>query len=109
LLGWPPLEDHLTFLPQWAADWPGAGLREAIREWRAANDHLRDLEGREAGRADNPPIAPLAPHLEPLRAQMRDQPGFRRLLDLIPADVGVVGLDRLVVFQKHINREPQAS
>ncbi len=103
LIGRPPLEEYLGFLTIQAAEGQKADTRILADEWRAANNHISELEVREAGWADYPQIAPLPPALEPLRTQVLADQMFQRSFSLVPSNIGVVELDRLVVFQKSIN------
>jgi hypothetical protein len=72
-------------------------------EWRAANDHVRELEGREAGVADAPTIAALPPELTALASRVQADPMLQRSFGIVSTSLGMVELERLVVFQKHIN------
>jgi hypothetical protein len=72
-------------------------------EWRAANDRVRELETTEAGIADNPAIEPLPPELEELAAAVLADSTFRQAFRLLPTQLRMVELDRLLVHQKHIN------
>jgi len=103
LIGRPPLGEYLGFLTVQAVDGQKADLRALADEWRSANDHIRELEEQEAGWADRPVIGTLPPHLEDLRTRVLADPIFQRSFAIVPSDIGIVELDRLVVFQKHIN------
>ena len=73
-------------------------------EWRAAAAIVRDLERKEAGRADHPPILPFpVKGHERLLAEFLDNPLVRHGFNLVPSEVAFVELDRLVVSQKHID------
>jgi hypothetical protein len=61
------------------------------------------VERSEAGIADDVTIGELAPELMPLRERVLADPLVQLSFALTPIDVGMVELDRLVVFQKHIN------
>ena len=104
LIGRPPLKRWLNFVADLAV---GEGSKVNTRgladEWRAANAHIRELEKLEAGWADKPEIIPLPPHLEPLVEQVSKNPLFHRAARIVPADIAMVELDRLVVYQKHID------
>ena len=70
-----------------------------------AEDVARIVDRLELGQ---PPVEArhaLGHHLEPLRKQLYADPLFYHAFDAVPADVGVIELDRLVVFQKHVNLE----
>lgn len=72
-------------------------------EWRAANDHLKKLEVTEAGFADDPRITEISKSQHGLIKEVLDDPIFRRSFQLVPTDIAIVELDRLVIFQKFIN------
>jgi len=102
LAGRPPLRDYHHFMTEWARH-SKTDLRRLTAEWRAAAARVEGLETQEAGIADDPVIAPLADHLEPLRAEVLNDPLFQQAFGTVPADIAVVELDRLVVYQKHVN------
>lgn len=103
LVGRPPLSEFLGFVTALAAEGQAVELGALANEWRAANDHIRNLETREEGWADSPPIEPLPTEQESLRQLVLSDPVFQRSFGLVPTDIAVVELDRLVVFQKNIN------
>ncbi len=103
LIGRPPLGEFLTFVITNTVNGESADQRALADEWRKANDHIRELEKREAGWADNPAIAPLSKRLDALKARVLADPMFQRAFQVVPAEVGMVELDRLIVFQKQIN------
>jgi hypothetical protein len=79
-------------------------LRGALAaEWRAANDHLRKLEIDEAGWADKPEIKAVPGSQDQFAKEVYADPMFQRSFQVVPTDIGIVQLDRLVVFQKWIN------
>jgi hypothetical protein len=102
LAGRPPLRSYLDFIKT-AADGHGADRRAIVEDWRAAQEHIRTLETTEAGWADDAPILPLGGHLEHLRQELLRDPVFQNAVDRLPTDIAVVELDRLVVYQKHID------
>jgi hypothetical protein len=104
LMGRPPLKDYLGYLRKQAKD--GASLSQTLlaEEWRAANMHIKDIAADEYGWANDAPIAPLPEHLLPLREQLLASPVYQQCSFRIgPSEIGIVELDRLVVYQKHIN------
>jgi len=103
LIGRPPLAEYLGFLTNQTVGGDKADVRSLAEEWRSANDHIHELEKREAGYADSPQIAPLADRLASLVGEVLKDPIFQRSFTIVPATVGIVELDRLVVFQKLIN------
>lgn len=105
LLGRPPIGNYLRFVRSLAVNGHAADQADLTAEWRRANDHVRALEAKEVGIADNPPIGALPPDLEPLAAEVFRDPVLQQAFRLVPARLALVDLDRLVVFQRHINLE----
>ena len=104
LMGRPPLKDYLDYLKEQATD--GESLIPAMlaAEWRAANLHIKDIAVDELGLwANNAPITPLPEHLAQLREQLLTSPVYQHSFRVGPSEIGMVELDRLVVYQKHIN------
>jgi hypothetical protein len=103
LKGRPPIGEYLRLIRGNAVDVDATDLGAIAEEWRVANDHIRDLEVQESGWADGPTISELPELLRPLQEMALDDPMFRRAYSVIPAGMGIVELDRLVVYQKGIN------
>jgi hypothetical protein len=103
LIGRPPMGEFLGFVSVNSAGPDTVDLRQRAAEWREANDHIRELEGAEAGAADNAPIESLPPRLAALEPLVQADPTFQRSFQVVPVEIGMVELDRLVVFQKHID------
>jgi len=103
LIGRPTLGRFLRFMAHQTVD--GESLHEGALtdEWRAANEHIRTLQKDEAGLADHPPITKLGPRLESLYAALLDDPLVVNGFNTLPSNVGMVDLDRMVVYQKHID------
>jgi len=103
LIGRPTLRQFLSFVRNRSRDGRRADAGALTDEWRAAASCIGKLERSEADCADHPVIQPLPAHLESLQEQfMRDslvQHGF----NTVPTQLGVVELDRLVVYQHHID------
>lgn len=108
LSGRPPLGEYLGFLKQQAGVGQEIDIRTLSDEWRAANDHIRSLETLEAGLADNPSMAPVSPDLALLANQVLTDPMILRSFPVVPISIGVVELDHLVVYQKHVNLDHAA-
>lgn len=64
---------------------------------------MRQLEVAEVGLADGAPISPLPTAMEDLVPNVLSDPFFVNTYSMAPCSVGLVELDRLVVFQKDIN------
>ena len=103
LIGRPPLEEFLGFVATLSPEGEAVDLGGLTAQWRLANDHVKKLELEEAGHADNPPVDELPSSLNQLARGIFADPVFQRSFQLVPTSVGLVELDRLVVFQKHIN------
>jgi hypothetical protein len=103
LTGRPPMSEFLNFVSTQTINGQSSDQRVLANEWRTANDHIHDLETREAGIADGAEIGEIESALEPLAAQVVADPFFRRGYSVLPTSLGVVNLDTLVVFQKFIN------
>src|SRR5205814_7055460 len=80
-----------------------ADVGALVDEWRAAASHLTKLETSEAGCADKPVIQPLPSQLEPLQQKFMRNPLVQQGFNTLPTQTGVVDLDRLVVYQHHID------
>lgn len=102
LIGRPSLKDFLRYVRGHAAN-PPATEAPLTEEWRAANCIVRDLERNEAGLADDPPMTGLGPEYEPLLLEFLQDPLVRNGFNTVPSDVAMVELDRMVVYQKHID------
>ncbi len=102
LLGQPPLARYLDFVEDTAPE--GARLDRAalIAEWCAANDHYQELERSEAGVANQAEYRDLDPALAALAAQLQSHPRYQRAFDTLPTSIGMVDLDKLIVYQKHV-------
>lgn len=103
LIGRPPMSEFINYVSTQTVDGGTVSPAALAAQWRGANDHIRDLETREAGLADSVPMRPVEEALEPLAARVLADPLFARAYGMIPASLAVVELDRLIVFQKQIN------
>jgi len=101
LLGRPTLKQFLNFVRSYAVSPPDEGT--LTDEWLAASEAIRILEKEEAGLADDSPIQKLGPEYEPLLIEFLKQPLVRGGFNRVPTQVGMVELDRLVVYQRHID------
>jgi hypothetical protein len=103
LVGRPPIGELIGFIRTMAVNGQAADQGELAQQWRAANDHVLELERTEAGIADNPPLADLPAELSPMATEVLTSPIFQRAFRLLPTTLRLVELDKLVVFQKSIN------
>jgi hypothetical protein len=105
LIGRPPIGEFLGFIQAQTVEGQSAERGALMNQWRAANDHIRLLESKEVGWADGAPIQPLSEDLAALRDEVLNDPVTKASFGMVPSEIGVVELDRLVVFQKQINVE----
>jgi hypothetical protein len=101
LIGRPTLKQFLRFVRHHAKFPSGEGV--LTDEWQAANNFARTIESAEAGLADDPPIEKIGPEYEPLLIEFLKDPLTRHSFNTVPTEVAIVELDRLVVYQKHID------
>ena len=105
LLGHPPLRSYLDFVEHTVIGGAAMDRAALVDEWRAANDYYYELRESEAGIADQTECRDLDPALTPLAAEVRKDPRYRCSFDTLPTSFGVVELDRLVVWQTHVDRQ----
>jgi hypothetical protein len=103
LAGRPPMRQYLDFVKTNGVNGQGADRRAIVETWQAARRQIRLLEEQERGYVDAATIEPLGDRLEPLRQELVRDPLFQNAFGLVPTDVGMVELDRLVVYQKRVN------
>lgn len=97
------MSEFLGFVENQTVAGQNGDRRLLADQWRTANDHIRGLEAHEAGLADGVQVQDLNSAVEPLRQQVLADPFFQKAFALVPVSIGLVELDRLVVYQKHIN------
>jgi hypothetical protein len=103
LIGRPPLSEYLGFVTSQTREAEAPDYGSLAREWRLANDRVRDLEKLEPEIADDATVQPVADALAAMAERLLADPAYQRSFTLVPARIGVVELDKLVVFQKHVN------
>jgi hypothetical protein len=101
LIGRPPLKDFLRFVRNHAVSPLGEGV--LTDAWQAAHAVVRRLETQEAGVADDPPLGKLEPEYEPLLIEFLKDPLVHYGFNTVPTEVAIVELDRMVVYQEHID------
>jgi len=104
LLGQPPLSRLLEFVEDTAIDADKVDRAALATEWRVANDHYMELEKTEAGIANQGTHRELDPRLAALADEVAAHPHFRRTFDTLPTTFGMVELDSLIVYQRHVTR-----
>src|SRR5260221_8167950 len=106
LMGWPPFfQQFLSFMHVRAVRHGPLDTPALLTEWMSANDHNGQLEITEGGWADGPPVTPVPAALNAIATEFLAQPFVQRSMAIAPASIGFVELDRLVVFQKHVDLE----
>jgi hypothetical protein len=101
LTGRPRLRTLIKFVKAHAvAPAPEATLTDV---WHTAHRVVQRLETEEAGIADDPRPERLGPEYEPLLLEFFKDPLVRNGFNTVPTEVAMVELDRLVVYQKHID------
>jgi len=95
--------EYLGFVKNSAADEAAVNFQILSDEWRAANTRIVELEQTEAGIANNPTIQPIPDHLKEMADQVQNAIPFKKSFQVVPVTIGMIDLDQLVVFQKHIN------
>ena len=100
LIGRPTLKQFLRFVRDKAVHVPSSG--DLVEEWQAANRVVCDLEKEEAGLANDPTIQPLDADNELLLDFLKN-PLVRHSFNTVPSEVAYVELDRMVVYQHHID------
>ena len=100
LIGRPTLKQFLRFVKDNAIHPPSSG--DLVEEWQAANRVVRALEKEEAGLADNPSIQPVNPGDQRLLEFLKE-PLVKHSFNTVPTEVAYVELDRMVVYQHHID------
>jgi hypothetical protein len=103
LVGRPPLNEYLGFIRMLSIG--GADLDNATltRDWRLANDRVRELEEKEADIANDVERQPVSSALQPLVDEVMNDPTIQKSYSNVPWTIEMVKLDTLVVYQKHIN------
>lgn len=103
LLGRPTLRNYLRFIGQRAVHSGTLDDGALTSEWRSAAEHLRTIEKDEAGIADYPAVAAPGPRLQALRDELMNNPLIIHGFNTVACSIGIVELDRLVVYQYHID------
>src|SRR2546425_5184699 len=101
LIGRPTLKEFIRYVRGHAVNPPGEGTLAA--EWQAAREVVRALEDEEAGLADGPTIRKIGLEYEWFLTEFLKDPLIRHGFNTVPTEVAFVELDRLVVYQKHID------
>jgi len=103
LIGRPKRKEFLRFMRDTAVDPPNDDMLGA--EWEAARNRILELEKSEAGGADHPKITKLDvdSKYRPLLVEFLKDPLIQHGFNTVPTEVAFVELDRMVVYQNHID------
>jgi len=101
LTGRPTLKQFLRFVSREGVDPEPEGT--LVDEWYAARDAVSGIEKEENGAANAPCMAELGLEYEPLLVEFLKDPIQRASFNTVPTGIAMVELDRLVVYQKHID------
>jgi hypothetical protein len=103
LSGRPPLPEFLGFVENRAYGGELSHRGELADQWRTANDRVRLLTQSEAGIADQVAAVPLPASLGRRREALLSDPTIAITFSIVPIELALVDLDRLVVHQKFID------
>jgi hypothetical protein len=103
LIGRPTLRQFLSFVKNRSLNGRRADTGALTDAWRAAAAHIGKLEKSEPDCADHPVIQPLPARLERLQREFMRDPLVQHGFNTVPTRLGMVELDRLVVYQHHID------
>jgi len=102
LLGRPPMEGYLAFLQQ-ASPGTNVDIPAAAQRWRQAAQLIDTLTISEAGAADNHAVEALPVSLNAIASDYLADPAVAASYGVVPAQIGIVRLDDLVVYQRQVN------
>jgi hypothetical protein len=103
LKGRPELKEFLRYVKKNSVD--PEPEDELISEWKTAQKHIAKLERQEAGAADNPTFTKLDVNgrHQPFLIELLKDPIIQNGFNTVPTDIAIIELDKLVVYQKHID------
>jgi len=105
LLGQPTLQGYLDFVQNMVVDGDSVSKTDLVDGWRQANDHYQSLEESEAQLADDVELFKLPPELQSLIPESMEDSRYKFTFDKLPTCFAMVELDRMVIYQNHINLE----
>lgn len=103
LLGQPALGDYLHFVRNQTIGGAARMERELVDEWRIANDYYFELETSEADIANTIDTRSLGRKARKAVAALEADPQYMSAFNLVPTEVRMVELDKLIVSQNHID------
>jgi hypothetical protein len=101
LTGRPSLKQFVRYVRGHAVHVPAEGT--LTDTWEASAQVTRELAESEHGLADGASTTPLGPEYEPMLMRLVNDSLVRHNFNTVPSDVALVELDKLVVYQKHID------
>ncbi len=101
LLGRPTLKQFLRYVSGHAVRDPGPGQLADL--WRSGLARVEQLERDEPSAANDPQMGKLGPEYEPLLIELLKDPLIRGNFNTVGTDIVLIELDRLVVYQRHID------
>jgi len=101
LIGRPTLKQFIRYVRGHTVNPPDQGT--LTEEWQAAQTVVRALEKEEAGLADNPPMRSMGLEYASFLTEFLKDPLVRHNFNTVSTEVAFVELDRMVVYQKHID------
>ena len=101
LAGRPPLKGFIRYVRGHAVEPPDDGV--LAERWNDARRVVEQLTVDEAGAADNPGSRKLGPSWHPLLKEFLRDPLVRNGFNLVPTEIALVELDKLVVYQEHVD------
>jgi hypothetical protein len=97
------MPEFLAVVEQRAFNGETTHRAELADQWRAANDRVHALELTEAGAADGIATTPLPDSLRDREVALLADAAITATYSVVPVELALVELDRLVVFQKFID------
>jgi hypothetical protein len=105
LLGAPTLDAYVAFVKRRTEGGHRANEGELIRQWQAAAARYRKLQVDEKGLAETVEMLELPEAMRPLADRVLADPHFCKVFDSLPCALGLVELDKLVVYQPDITAD----
>lgn len=103
LVGHTPFKQYIDFMATEPVNAQQLDRKVVAEDWRKAHEYLKELQKSEPKWADHPEIQAMPSGLEELVARVHADPIYKKSFSYVPAELGVVPLDRLVIRQKTIN------
>jgi hypothetical protein len=104
LRGRPSVRDYISFARRYKINGKVADREPLMREWQEAYEHIRELEHTEKGFADDPELGALPESMAELAERGLDGNALELMWSGLAYRWRMVELDRLVVYQRFINR-----